>query len=113
MFIAKGTQVLQIFSPDFSYSASEQADEGFDLGPSSCLISVFYDDQEILVEQRFFYGSSRGPRRLSKAAKGKNNAESLDMDTEQDMVLDDMCLADFGSDWVLPSRLAKARSQVQ
>lgn len=42
-------------------------------------------------------------------ARGKGIAGSLDMDTEWDMVLDDMCLEDFGSYWVLPSRLAKAR----
>ncbi|KAG5520846.1 hypothetical protein RHGRI_033425 [Rhododendron griersonianum] len=62
------------------------------------------------LSKSFFAGPSRGSRRLSKAAKGKGIAGSLDMVTEQDLVLDDLRLEDFGSDWVLPFHLAKDKA---
>ncbi|KAI8551476.1 hypothetical protein RHMOL_Rhmol06G0189200 [Rhododendron molle] len=61
------------------------------------------------LSKKFFAGSSSGSRRFSKAAKGKGIAKSLDVDTELNLIFDDMSLEDFGSDWVLPPRLAKAR----
>ncbi|KAI8537948.1 hypothetical protein RHMOL_Rhmol09G0063200 [Rhododendron molle] len=61
------------------------------------------------LSKSFFAGSSSGPRRLSKVAKGKGIAKSLDVDMERDLILDDMTPEDFESDWVLPPRLAKAR----
>ncbi|KAG5566502.1 hypothetical protein RHGRI_002158 [Rhododendron griersonianum] len=53
------------------------------------------------LSKSFFAGSSSGSCRLSKAAKGKGIAKSLDVDTERDLILDDMSPEDFGSDWLM------------
>lgn len=47
------------------------------------------------LSKSFFTGSSRGSHRLSKEAKGKGIARSLDLFSERDMVLDDMGPEDF------------------